>query len=177
MNLNFKLILLILILEFYFNAELNAQYHIRSGAFSAGGIIASDSSDLRLYAVTGQNLIGISVEDSLILKSGFLYSAQPMMTAISRQNSIWPYSFELYQNFPNPFNPVTKIKFSLPEPAKVKIEIYNILGQHIITLLNSNKDAGIHTVLFNAGQYPSGLYFYTIQANHFQTVKKMMLIK
>jgi predicted GH43/DUF377 family glycosyl hydrolase len=83
----------------------------------------------------------------------------------------------LSQNYPNPFNPSTTIEFTLPKPESVKIEIYNIIGQKIETLLNKPMPAGDHRVTFNAGNFPSGIYFYRIEAGEFQDVKKMVLLK
>lgn len=88
-----------------------------------------------------------------------------------------PKLFELFQNYPNPFNPLTNIKFALPVAAKVKIEVFNLLGQHVATILNANKPAGYHVINFDANRFSSGLYFYTIQTDNFHMVKKMMLVK
>jgi hypothetical protein len=83
----------------------------------------------------------------------------------------------LLQNFPNPFNPATKIRFGLPRKEKVKIEILNILGQQVAVILDEYKEPGYHLVLFDAARLPSGIYFYRIQAGNFQNVKKMILLK
>ena len=85
--------------------------------------------------------------------------------------------YTLYQNYPNPFNPETKIKFDLPESVKVKIELYNILGQYVVTLLNTRKSAGSYEINLDASQLTSGMYFYTIQTDNFSKVKKMLLVK
>lgn len=89
-----------------------------------------------------------------------------------------PKSFELFQNYPNPFNPVTNIKFSLPVAAKVRLKIYNILGQQVVELLNQQMDAGYHTIKWNAISFASGVYFYQLRmekgAAH---TNKLMLIK
>ena len=81
------------------------------------------------------------------------------------------------QNYPNPFNPSTKIKYDLPKAGKVKIEIFNILCQKIVTLLNKFIPAGTHEVEFTAKDLPSGVYMYRIEAGEFQEVKKMILLK
>jgi len=85
--------------------------------------------------------------------------------------------FQLYQNFPNPFNPITTIKYDLPYQAKVRIDVYNILGQRILTLLDEDKPAGFHSVKLNANQLASGMYFYTIEANEFYKINRMLLVK
>ena len=88
-----------------------------------------------------------------------------------------PKKFELSQNYPNPFNPSTTINYNLPEAANVKLIIYNILGQEIKTLVKEFKEAGVHTVNFNASELNSGLYIYKIEAGSFTQTRKMTLIK
>lgn len=85
--------------------------------------------------------------------------------------------FILNQNYPNPFNPVTIISYSLPASAYVTLEIYNMLGQKITTLVNQEKTAGSYQVVFNAGNFSSGLYFYKLSAGAFSETKKMILLK
>ena len=88
-----------------------------------------------------------------------------------------PEKFTLYQNYPNPFNPVTHIRFGLPNSSNVKIEIFDVLGNRVATLLNANKSAGFHTIDFDASNLASGLYLYRIQAGEFTQMKKMVLMK
>ena len=88
-----------------------------------------------------------------------------------------PDHYVLMQNYPNPFNPTTRIRFGLPQASDVLIEVYNVLGQRVATLLNARKPAGYHEVEFDASQLGSGIYIYRIKAGNFQQVKKMMLMK
>jgi Secretion system C-terminal sorting domain len=93
-----------------------------------------------------------------------------------------PDQFTLFQNYPNPFNPSTSIKFSIPVDSNVKLKLYNLLGQQVAVLLNSEIAAGIHEVDFNASNFSSGTYFYTLEASgnngsNFSTTKKMILMK
>jgi hypothetical protein len=90
---------------------------------------------------------------------------------------ILPKVYKLYENFPNPFNPSTSIKFSLPEKAFVKLVVYDVLGKEIKTLVNRQMNAGTHEVKFNAEGIASGIYFCKITANEFSEVKKMILTK
>ncbi len=88
-----------------------------------------------------------------------------------------PTEFKLYQNYPNPFNPTTLINYSLPKAGKVKLFVYNLLGQKLVELVNSEKPAGPHTINFDASNLSSGVYFYSIRADQFTDVKKMMLLE
>lgn len=88
-----------------------------------------------------------------------------------------PTSFVLKQNYPNPFNPETKIQFGLPEDSNVKLEIFNLQGQIVATLIDGTFSAGFHTAGFDATSYPSGVYFYKIVAGNFTEIKRMLLVK
>jgi hypothetical protein len=92
-----------------------------------------------------------------------------------------PNSFLLSQNFPNPFNPSTTIRYEIPERSFVTIKIYDILGNEITTLVNEEKPAGSYEVEFNIssgiGNLVSGIYFYKLQSGDFVQTKKMVLIK
>ncbi len=85
--------------------------------------------------------------------------------------------YELSQNYPNPFNPTTMIKYTLPKSEKIKIEIFNLIGQKIETLFNKYVSAGSHEIEFTAKDLPSGVYLYKISAGKFQQFKKMIILK
>lgn len=88
-----------------------------------------------------------------------------------------PNSFALNQNYPNPFNPTTEISFALPKASHVTLEVYNVLGQKVETLVNDAMDAGLHVISFDASSLASGMYFYRINAENFNETRKMMLLK
>jgi 5'-nucleotidase/UDP-sugar diphosphatase len=93
-----------------------------------------------------------------------------------------PQTFELHQNYPNPFNPETQISYSLPEGAKVKLTIYNVLGQRVLVLVDEYQSAGMQTVIWdgrneNGEKVSSGVYFYKLQAGEVVQTKKMSLMK
>ena len=90
---------------------------------------------------------------------------------------IVPDKYELSQNFPNPFNPSTKISFQIPGQYFVSLKIYNMLGEEVATLVNEKKTPGKYNVDFNASALPSGVYFYKLSAGNFIQTKKMMLLK
>jgi len=88
-----------------------------------------------------------------------------------------PISIQLFQNFPNPFNPETKIRYTLPKASDVKIEVLNVLGQRVVTLVDGNQPRGVHIINFNASHLASGLYFYTFEAADVRFKRKMLLLK
>jgi hypothetical protein len=88
-----------------------------------------------------------------------------------------PKSFTLYQNYPNPFNPTTTIKFALPANSRVKINVYNFLGQLVESLVDKEMGPGYHEVNFDASKLSSGVYLYQLQAGENVSVKKMILLK
>ncbi len=87
------------------------------------------------------------------------------------------FEFNLYQNYPNPFNSSTTIKFSLPEPQKVKLILYSLLGEEVKVLVDEYKSIGSHSITLNADDLPSGVYIYTIFAGNRVASKKLILLK
>lgn len=85
--------------------------------------------------------------------------------------------FNLNQNYPNPVNPTTKIKYSIPKTSKVKLTVFDVLGVGIETLVNEEEPVGIYEVSWNANGLPSGIYFYQLRAGEFVDTKKMMLLR
>jgi hypothetical protein len=98
-------------------------------------------------------------------------------TGIVQTNSALPENYELYNNYPNPFNPVTKIKFDNMSSSNVKIVVYDILGNEIEELVNEDLNAGEYEVEWNAAGRTSGVYFYRLTAGNFTDMKKMILVK
>lgn len=88
-----------------------------------------------------------------------------------------PTLFRLYDNYPNPFNPSTIIRYSIPEASFTSVKIYNSLGREVATLVNETKAAGVYEVEFNASDLSSGIYYYTLTAGSYRATNKMMLIK
>ena len=93
-----------------------------------------------------------------------------------------PHAFNLYNNYPNPFNPVTTLRYDLPEDALVNITIYDIMGRIVRTLINSQQNAGFKSIQWNAtndagSPLSAGLYLYKIQADNFVETRKMVLLK
>jgi len=86
-------------------------------------------------------------------------------------------NYVLEQNYPNPFNPVTKIKYKIPETGYVTLKIFDMLGNEFSTLVEENQPEGIYEILFDAAELSSGIYFYHLKANHFNSIKKLIIIK
>jgi hypothetical protein len=91
-------------------------------------------------------------------------------------------SYQLSNNYPNPFNPSTKIKYQIPERSFVTLKVYDVLGNEITTLVNEEKPAGNYEVEFNVGQdsspdIASGIYFYQLKADNYVETKKMILLR
>lgn len=99
------------------------------------------------------------------------------VTDVRAEDGSIPRTFALQQNYPNPFNPSTQIQFSLAQASHVKLDIYNLLGRRVATVVDDRYQAGEHTVAFHAGRLPSGTYFYKIQAGSFVRIRKMLLLK
>jgi len=115
--------------------------------------------DTIYFKINGDNITGISEEGN------------------NSANSSMPDKFQLFPNYPNPFNPTTTIKYSIPHASLVNIQIYDILGRKVATLINEVKSAGTYTATFNAATMPSGVYFYRLQAGSFTETKKLLLLR
>ncbi|MBN8583501.1 MAG: T9SS type A sorting domain-containing protein [Ignavibacteria bacterium] len=139
------------------------------------------------WRVNAKNNSGISPYSTIWKFGTFLVGIQPV-------NGDIPVKFKLYNSFPNPFNPSTKIKFQIPllrgvsgeagqlvTPGRdgvfTSLKIFDILGREVRSLVNESLNPGIYEADFNAAELPSGIYFYTLNAGEFSDTKKMILIK
>ena len=131
-----------------------------------------------VYKFSSGKIIGSDISNGLfVIKTNFI------MTEIPEENNSTAKDYKLNQNFPNPFNPVTNIKFSLKENSKVSLKIYSIQGKEVADIINDRRDGGDYEINFDAGKYNlnSGVYFYTLNVNNrsnsFSETKKMILTK
>lgn len=97
--------------------------------------------------------------------------------AIVNKTADIPKKFALYQNFPNPFNPSTTIRFDVPKQSQVRITVFDIMGRQIAELVNKEYNPGTHQVTWNADKFASGIYYYRIKAKEFESVRKLILMK
>lgn len=115
-------------------------------------------------------------EQNAVLADGFLLTIAPI-NQTSIDTDVLPTEYGLFQNYPNPFNPSTSISYQLPEMQMVTLEVYNMLGQKVATLVDAPQSAGNYRVNFDASNLTSGVYLYKLQAGSFTEIKKMMLLK
>lgn len=115
----------------------------------------------------------------LLCDTGKVYYSSNISAITSIKNEIdnFPDNFLLMQNYPNPFNSSTVINYSLKDAGIVKIRVYNILGGEVAEIVNEKKEVGNHSIQFNSGDLPSGVYVYIMQADRFAATKKMLLLK
>ena len=106
------------------------------------------------------------------------------LVSVDNSNATSPFGFYLFNNYPNPFNPSTRIKYSIPfvethrdASLLVTLKVFDILGNEIEKLVNEEKLAGTYEVTWYAGQLPSGVYFYQLKAGNFIQTKKMIFLK
>jgi hypothetical protein len=156
-------------------------------------ILVSQSGDVVYSGVSDENG-NLTVHYDFILNEEYVVSAladgyavgrhsfTPSLATDVEDNGQLPSEFMLAQNYPNPFNPTTTIQFDLASKSKVTLEVYNVLGQSIRTLVNGILGAGNHTVIWNAtdnngDRVSSGVYFYRLNTETNKAVRKMLLIK
>lgn len=111
------------------------------------------------------------------IRKGGGISKYGLISGINAISQNIPEYYKLYQNYPNPFNPTTEIRFDLKEKANVMLEIYDINGKEISTLVNRELNAGSYSVDFDASSFSSGVFFYVFRTNNYIETKKMILIK
>ena len=151
---------------------------------SGGTVERADDVLVRIpYTFTGDRKDKTVVELKDLKAAGMAGESLPVTIREKRIDiSVVPSVFALHQNYPNPFNPVTEIQFDVPLESKVKLTIYNIMGQEVRTLSNSTLEAGFHSVRWDGTnglgeQVSTGLYFYRLSSPVFTSTKKMIMMK
>ncbi len=151
------------------------------------GIKGTGTTISDLFSIDTVTAVGTIIGSTGVADLKALGYSLASITAIEDETIVTPTSFILEQNYPNPFNPSTQIKFSLPISSNVRITIYNLLGEVVRELVNTDMNSGVHTVQWNSDdvsgkKVSSGIYFYELNANgvngnQFNQVRKMILIK
>ncbi|MEQ8525796.1 T9SS type A sorting domain-containing protein [Gracilimonas sp.] len=149
--------------EYYYESEASWVSEYRNSYTYENGKI---SEDLATYSFDG------TIWDD---ESRTLYE-YGMVTSVPEYDDKVA-TFKLSQNYPNPFNPTTQIAYEISAPGKVLLEVYNVLGERVATLVNTNQNAGNHVVGFNASSLSSGIYYYKLVSGQNQLVRSMTLIK
>jgi len=151
--------------------------------FSDATVEPGDSVDIAFQFISAEQIsdatanatvVGSGVADQIIT----LYAGE----VLTAENNFIPSEYILYQNHPNPFNPITTLRYDLPEDGLVNITIYDMVGRVVKTMVNTQQNAGFKSVRWNAtndngAPVSAGLYLYTIQAGEFRQTKKMVLLK
>ncbi|MEW5923999.1 MAG: FlgD immunoglobulin-like domain containing protein [Candidatus Zixiibacteriota bacterium] len=117
-----------------------------------------------------------------VINTVSLYGKTHLYTAVTGEETLLPKRFMLSQNYPNPFNPITTLEYSLPARAHVQLDIFNILGQKVKTLVDADRPAGVYRIVWDGTDHSgsivaSGIYFYRMEAGEHIETKKMLLIK
>ena len=101
---------------------------------------------------------------------------RPLYTGIDNEQAV-PTEYSLSQNYPNPFNPSTQVTFGLPKESRVRLEIYNMLGERVMNVVDGPRAAGYHTVTVDASAFSAGVYLYRLTAGETVMTRKMLLVK
>ena len=155
------------------NLAVTGVYNTGSNNGRAGGFASIMDVDVEAseQAIYSQTYYGWTVEKWIF--DGDL-NAFVSINPISLQV---PDGYELKQNYPNPFNPLTTIEFSIQQAGQVRVDIINVMGQRVATVVNEQMSAGSYYVTFDAKHLPSGIYFYRLTTGDFSAIKKMTLMK
>jgi len=146
-----------------------------SGLITGAGSSASSHSyqyldrDVTVGQTYSYRLMSVDLDGNRMVVSDVASEVEPSNAVVTK--------FSLYQNFPNPFNPTTQITYDLAEATEVSLQVFDLLGREVGTLVNSVQSAGHYVVDFDATGLPSGMYFYRIETPQFSDMRKMMLLK
>ncbi len=157
---------------------------IFAGTNSHGVYVSNDNGTN--WIQRNEGLISLNI-NSFCIFNNYIFAATDAYSVYRRQLSELigiqpilievPNSFSLSQNYPNPFNPKTNIKFALPKNSFVTLIIYDVLGREVETFVNEQLQPGTYEVDWDATNYPSGIYYYKLNAGSYSKTKKMVLIK
>jgi hypothetical protein len=174
-----------------FRTFSSGQFGIRGATLESG----TDTSNMHIVATVTYNgatsnevffatdtarflRLTITIQDSMtgtLLSEWEVYGIPK--TDVTEERPMLPTEFALAQNYPNPFNPATTIEFALPVRSRMTLNVFNALGQRVMTLIDGEKEAGYHQFRFDATGLSSGVYFYRLKAGLFVETKKLVLLR
>ena len=163
-----------------FDPQANSWSALGTGANNGvGGITSTISVGVNTFAVDrqGRVYVGGNFTTAGDVVSAYIARWNSAASRIEQISADVPKTFLLEQNYPNPFNPSTTIRYQLPVASEVKLEVYDVLGKKVATLVSERQAAGYYQYVWNANGLTSGVYFYRLQAGGFVETKKMMLVK
>lgn len=164
-------------------------------ALPHGGVLAgSDGTGIYLFSDNGdslgtanEGLTDLHIHAFALDSAGYVYAGtdagvwrrplSEMTTSVGPVTAEMPHQILMYQNFPNPLNPSTTIRYELPRSAIMRLSVYDILGREVSVLVNERKNAGSYEVKFDAAGLASGVYFYRLQAGDFTQTKRLLLVR
>ena len=172
-------------LEYCFFATTDSLLFIHIGYI--GGAIYVTSDFGQLWTPVGGTAFGGSTISAMAVNKKYLFAGTQggvwripiasIATSVNGRPSPMPGQYALYQNFPNPFNPNTVVRYQIPVNSRVTLKVYDVLGREIVTLVDGEQSAGTHSVFFNAANVASGIYFYRLQAGTYSETKKFTVLK
>jgi hypothetical protein len=151
------------------------QYTVAESVVSCGGGVMRTSAN-RMIGTVGQAAIGVMSNGHHTAQGGFWYQPGWILTGVPGGEELAPV-FMLSQNRPNPFNPVTTIDFGVEQRTRVTVRLYDVRGREVRTLVDDERDPGLHSVVLNASGLASGVYMCRMEAGSFVAERKLVLLK
>jgi hypothetical protein len=170
-------------------------WYIRALAVSESNTFIANSNGVFLSKYTGSTWINrnqgfgtVPSINTFIIANNYIFagtvnqsiwrrSLTEIITGAENISAIIPETYSLVQNYPNPFNPTTNIRYSVTKSGMVKLVVFDVLGREVQTLVNEVLQPGTYETAFDGSMLPSGVYYYTLAAGDFKSVKKMMIVK
>jgi len=140
------------------------------------GLVGEHTSFKKYVGISEQSFTEGGYSSRVLIGSKINGKEWGQLTSVNNDTDIY-YSYKLEQNYPNPFNPATTIEFTIQKSSRVRLIIYNSLGQLIATILNKELLQGQHKIIFDGGNYASGVYFYQLITDSYNNAKKFILLK
>jgi hypothetical protein len=150
--------------------------------FNAGGGY-DGTTTYTLMSSLGQSIAGVTGTGNYFVTAGFVSDSAPLpLKVVEVETPTLPTAYSLSQNYPNPFNPTTTIEFSLPRSGFVTLDVFDVQGRRVATLVSEQLQAGLKRVDWDGrdrtgSNVASGVYFYRLRANDFSSTRKMLLLK